>query len=184
MSSPASSPVSKTHKKAISSPFSFKSKKVDKDKEAELQSWTTKNARLLRKKEMQLLSNNFRHMLRKEKYKLLDLDLDDDGDIMKKKNKKKTAQRRNKEPGSPRASEILKKLPIKDKRRLANFAKLTPRPDTIENKYIKTCSKYVVPSKSLILADKKKQRNINQPAAALQALVSKTCCHCCKIKNI
>lgn len=157
MSSPASSPVSKTHKKAISSPFSFKSKKVDKDKEAELQSWTTKNARLLRKKEMQLLSNNFRHMLRKEKYKLLDLDLDDDGDIMKKKNKKKTAQRRNMEPGSPRASEILKKLPIKDKRRLANFAKLTPRPDTIENKYIKTCSKYaVVPSKSLILADKKK----------------------------
>ena len=44
---------------------------------------------------------------------------------MKKKNKKKTAQRRNKEPGSPRASEILKV--IKDKRRLANFAKLTPR---------------------------------------------------------
>ena len=32
-------------------------------------------------RKMQLLSNNFRHMLRKEKYKLLDLDLDDDGDI-------------------------------------------------------------------------------------------------------
>ncbi len=136
-------------------PFNFENPKDDKEKVAESESWTLKNARLLKESEYKLISNNFRRMLRKEKYKLFDINLDDDGNIIPKQYKEKKPENSNKVPISPRPSEILRMLPLRDKKRLANFGKITPRPDTIENKYIKNCNKYsVVPSKSLLLANK------------------------------
>ena len=123
----------------------------------QVQSWTAKNASLLRKQEYDLISRNFRHMFRKEKYKLVDIDLDDNGDIVEKQNNNCST---HKSPSVEREllpREILKKMSPKDQRRLANFGKVTPRFGTAENQYVKKCNKYaVVPSKSLILANKAK----------------------------
>lgn len=135
--------------------LTFKKSNDEKDKDAVSESWTLKNARLLKETDYKIISNNFRHMLRKEKYKLFDIDLDDNGAIIPKQNKELRPKNKNERQSSPRPSEILRMLPLRDKKRLANFGKITPRPDTVENKYIKNCSKYsVVPSKSLLLANK------------------------------